>query len=246
MSPILPLLFITICLSCNSPRVNNMSATNNTLSSKEKKEGWELLFDGVSTNRWHSYGHTTVSKAWVVEDGILHLDPSTKKDWPANESRDIVTDDEYENFHLKLDWKISPNGNSGIIFYVKEDAAKYKNTYNTGLEMQVLDNNGHPDAKIVKHRAGDLYDLISSSKETVKPAGEWNHAEIISNKGKLNLYLNGTNVVTTILWDENWRQMVANSKFKSMAEFGSFKKGRIALQEHGDEVWYRNIKIKKL
>jgi len=91
-----------------------------------------------------------------------------------------VTDEEYENFDLKLEWKIAKNGNSGIIFFVHEDTAKYKATYETGPEMQVLDNDGHPDGKIVKHRAGDLYDLISCRKETVKPVGEWNAAEIKS------------------------------------------------------------------
>jgi hypothetical protein len=125
-----------------------------------------------------------------------------RKSKGSHGSNDLVTDDEYENYHLKLEWKISPNGNSGIIFGIKEDSTLYKNTYNTGLEMQVLDNNGHPDAKIIKHRAGDLYDLISSSG-TVKPVGEWNQAEIMVKDGKLDLFLNGTNVVSTTLWDEN-------------------------------------------
>ena len=110
----------------------------------------------------------------------------------------------------------------------------------------MLDNDGHPDGKIIKHRAGDLYDLIKSSSEPVKPVGEWNAVEIISNKGKLEIFLNGTNVVTTIMWDDNWRQLIAGSKFKDMPDFGTFKKGRIALQDHGNTVWYRNIKIKKL
>ena len=112
--------------------------------------------------------------------------------------------------------------------------------------MQVLDNERHPDAKIPKHRAGDLYDLISSSQETVKPAGEWNHAEVKVQNGKLDLYLNGTNVVSTTMWDDNWKKMVAGSKFKSMPDFGTFKKGHIALQDHGNAVWYKNIKIKQL
>jgi hypothetical protein len=246
MYKLLVLLSVTMVASCNSSKVSNMSVADNKLSSKEKSEGWELLFDGTTTSRWHTYGHTAVGPSWVPEDGALHLNPAIKGSEAPGDSKDIVSDDEYDNFHFKVDWKIAPNGNSGIIFFVKEDALKYKATYNTGPEMQVLDNNGHPDAKIIKHRAGDLYDLISSSKETVKPVGEWNHVEIISNKGKLDLFLNGTNIVSTTMWDENWRQMVANSKFKTMAGFGTFKKGKIALQEHGDEVWYKNIKIKKL
>jgi hypothetical protein len=112
--------------------------------------------------------------------------------------------------------------------------------------MQVLDNAGHRDAKIIKHRAGDLYDLISSSSEPVKPAGEWNQVEIVSNQGKLDFTLNGTKVVSTTLWDDNWKKMVAGSKFKTMSDFGTFKKGKIALQDHGDAVCYRNIMIKKL
>jgi hypothetical protein len=110
----------------------------------------------------------------------------------------------------------------------------------------VLDNNGHPDGKIKKHRAGDLYDLISSSSEPVKPVGEWNQAEIKIDHAKLDLFLNGVNVVSTTLWDDNWNKLVAGSKFKSMPGFAKFHSGKIGLQDHGNEVWYRNVMIKKL
>ncbi len=213
----------------------------NTLTAKEKEEGWQLLFDGKTTKGWHGYGKGSgIGSSWVIADSSLHLD-STVKD-----GGDIVTNDEFENFHLKLDWKIAVNGNSGIIFYVKEDTSKYKYPYYTGPEMQVLDNAGHPDAKIPKHRAGDLYDLIACSKETVKPALQWNRVEIIADKGKLDFMLNGEKVVSTTLWDDNWKQLVAGSKFKAWPDFGTFKKGRIDLQDHGNNVWYRNIKIKRL
>jgi hypothetical protein len=219
---------------------------DNSLSNEEKNQGWTLLFDGKTTKGWHTYGYNSVGKAWNIHDGSLHLDVANQKDWPADESKDILTDAEYDNFHLQVDWKLAKKGNSGIIFYVKEDKAKYRNTYETGLEMQVLDNQGHPDAKIHKHRAGDLYDLIPSSAEVVKPAEEWNHAEIICKDGKVDFYLNGVHIVTANLWDDNWKQMVANSKFKTMPDFGTFKKGKIALQEHREEVWFKNIKIRKL
>ena len=215
---------------------------NPLLTSEEQKEGWQLLFDGSSTDGWHNYGGGPVGYAWKVTDGTLHFDGSLKKDTIA---QDIVTNDEFENFDLKLEWKADTNGNSGIMFYVVEDTA-HRRPYWTGPEMQVLDNNGHPDAKIAKHRAGDLYDLISSSKETVKPALEWNQAEIKAVNGKLDFYLNGENIVSTTMWDENWNKMIAGSKFKQWPGFGTFKKGRICLQDHGDKVWFRNIKIKKM
>lgn len=206
------------------------------------QKGFEPLFDGKTTAGWHTYGKTEVGSAWKVDDGTLHFDPSLKG---TNGDGDIITNKEYSNFHLKLEWKISKNGNSGIIFNVNEDP-KYAATYSTGPEMQVLDNNGHPDAKITKHRAGDLYDLISCSEETVKPVGEWNKAEIISNKGKLTFILNGTKVVSTTMWDDNWKSLIAGSKFAKWEGFGVFKSGKIALQDHGNAVWYRNIKIKEL
>ena len=219
---------------------------NNTLTDAQKGEGWQLLFDGQSLGSWHKYGNEPVGAAWKVVDGTITLDTSSKKDGKVVGGGDIVTNEEFENFHLKLEWRISLGGNSGIMFYVHEDSTKYKNTYHTGPEMQVLDNNGHNDAKFPKHRAGDLYDLISSSKETVRPVGEWNQVEIKALNGKLDFWLNGENIVSTTLWDDNWKQMVANSKFKQWPDFGTYKKGRIALQDHDNLVSYRNIMIRRL
>lgn len=223
----------------------NVTPAVNTLTDAEKQEGWQLLFDGTTKNGWHIYNKKSDGAAWKLEDGALWLDSTYKVDGKRAGGGDLVTDEEYENFELSLEWKIGKGGNSGIIFLVKEDA-KYDATYFTGPEMQVLDNTGHSDASIVKHRAGDLYDLITASPETVKPAGEWNEVRIIINKGALEFYLNGSKVVTTTLWDDNWKKMVAASKFKAWKDFGTFKSGRIALQDHGDPVWYRNIKIRKL
>lgn len=218
--------------------------TNNNplLTPDEQKDGWQLLFDGLSITGWHNYGGGPLGTEWKVSEGALLFDGPAKKDTIA---QDIITDEEYENFDLKLEWKVDTGGNSGIMFYVHEDSA-YRRPYWTGPEMQVLDNNGHPDAKISKHRAGDLYDLIRCSKETVKPALEWNQVEIKSVNGKLDFFLNGENVVSTTMWNDNWKKMIAASKFKQWPDFGTFKKGRICLQDHGDKVWFRNIKIRKL
>jgi hypothetical protein len=225
----------------------NMNSTkqSNTIDDN----GWVNLFDGKTTNGWHSYGKDHPGTAWKVEDGILHLDGASKKNSNAD-GGDLVTNEEYENFDLKLEWKISSKGNSGVIFYVKEDPFKFESTYNSGPEMQVLDNGsattlGHSDAKLYTHRAGDLYDLLAS-KEAAKPAGEWNLAEIICNKGKLDFYLNGVHTLSTTMWNDTWWKMIAISKFKDMKDFGTFKKGKIALQDHGDDVWFRNIRIKKM
>ncbi|MEN2416304.1 3-keto-disaccharide hydrolase [Flavobacterium mesophilum] len=206
------------------------------------QKGFKPLFDGKTTKGWHSYGKQTAGAGWKVEDGVLHFDPQAAKN---GEGGDLVTNAAFANFHLKLDWKVAPKSNSGIIFYVNENPVIYQNTYSTGLEMQVLDNDGHPDGKIMKHRSGDLYDLIQSKSEPVKPVGEWNTAEIISKNGKLTLILNGVIVVETMLWDDNFKKLITGSKFAGWPDFGTFKKGKIALQDHGDNVWYRNIMIKE-
>lgn len=222
------------------------TALNPGLTEEEKKDGWQLLFDGSTTKGWHKYGAKQTGEAWKADSGALFLDASLREDWQIKGGGDIVTDEEYENFDLKLEWKIDTCGNSGIILFINEDTAKYKWGWETGPEMQVLDNKCNHDATIIKHRAGDLYDLISCSKETVKPALEWNQVEIKSLNGKLDFWLNGENVVSTMLWDDNWKKLVAGSKFKAMPDFGTYRKGRIGLQDHGYNVWYRNIKIKKM
>ncbi|MGN6616411.1 MAG: 3-keto-disaccharide hydrolase [Ilyomonas sp.] len=240
--------FCLCFIACNSSG-NEGSTADSTLGittgePNTNDTAWVSLFDGQTLQGWHTYGQTSPGSAWSVDSGAIHLDAFNKSN--EKDRGDLVTDQEFTNFDLELDWKISNNGNSGIIFYVQEDTTKYKNTYNSGIEMQVLDNAGHPDAKIIKHRAGDIYDLITSSPETVKPAGEWNHVEIRSQNGKLDCYLNGTQVISTELWTDEWKKLVANSKFKNMPGFGTFKTGHIVLQDHGDEVWYKNIRIKRL
>ncbi|MGH2562864.1 MAG: 3-keto-disaccharide hydrolase [Ginsengibacter sp.] len=225
-------------------------AQDNTLTPQEKKDGWKLLFDGKTTNGWHSYGKETATKAWNVKDGTIYLDAEAQKKLDSTEKGDLVTNNEYENFDLKLDWKIGFKGNSGVIFYIHEDAAKYHDTYNTGMEMQVLDNGtpiklGHSDAKLYTHRAGDLYDLLAS-KEADHLRGEWNHIEIKCVNGKLDFYMNGVHTLSTTLWNDYWRKMIAISKFKNMNDFGTFKEGKISLQDHDEDVWFKNIKIKRL
>lgn len=216
------------------------SFAQNKLTSAEKKDGWKLLFDGTSTKGWHVFNNKSNGAAWKFADGELYLDASSK------EGRgDLITDSEYENYELQLEWKVSACANSGILFNVVEDP-KYAAVYYTGPEMQVLDNSCHPDAKIIKHRAGDLYDLISCSEETVNPAGEWNQARLVSNKANYEFWLNGKKLVTFTMHDAAWDAMVANSKFKAMPDFGKSLKGHIALQDHGDKVSFRNIKIKEL
>ena len=219
----------------------------NTLTNAEVKEGWKLLFDGTTTAGWHTFKKTTIGKSWIVQDDALMLDARKNPDgsWQAPDGGDIVTADEYENFELNLEWKISPCGNSGIIFNVVE-SPEYDYVWKTGPEMQVLDNSCHPDTRFVSHRAGDLYDMIPCQYVTVRPAGEWNQVRLIKNKGKVEHWLNGIKVVEYEMYTDQWKQMIAGSKFKDMPGFGLAPKGKIALQDHGDKVWYRNIKIKEI
>jgi hypothetical protein len=228
--------------ACNSTEEEKKEETT---TANQSTDEWTKLFDGVSTAGWHKYGSNVAPSAWKIADSALYLDTSGRQGGQMN-GGDLVSDEEFENFHLKLEWKIAGGGNSGIIFYTNEDTAKYKYPWETGPEVQVVDNDGHPDGKFPKHRAGDLYDLIECSKVTVKAVGQWNLAEIRSLNGKLDIFLNGENVVSTMMWDDNWKKLIAGSKFKDMPGFGIFKKGHIVLQDHGDMVWYRNIVIRKL
>jgi cytochrome c len=223
-------------------------ATDNTLTEAEKAAGWQLLFDGQGTTGWHNWGKTTVGKSWIINDNAIHLDakPNPEGHWQAPDGGDIITAEEYENYELSLDWKIGACGNSGIIYNIVEDPSKYEYVWQTGPEMQVLDNACHPDSKFPKHRAGDLYDMIACKHETVKPAGQWNHVRIIIKNGKVEHWLNDRCVVRFTMFDESWRKLIAGSKFNEMPGFGKARKGRIALQDHGDPVWYKNIKIRKL
>lgn len=220
-------------------------AQDNTLSKKEMKAGWKLLFDGKSLAGWHNFKSDIIGEAWSVTDGSIHLNKTQQEGFQVKGGGDIVTQGEFENFEFQLEWKIAPCGNSGIIFNVVE-APEYQYVWQTGPEMQVLDNTCHPDAKIEKHRAGNLYDLIQSPTESVKPANEWNQVKIISNKGMLVLWLNGVKQVETEMYTPAWETLIKGSKFKDMPGFGKSRKGKISLQDHGDLVWYKNIKIKEL
>lgn len=239
MKNLLIAFFPVALLACN-PAAKTTSSSG---ESAKKNDGWQVLFDGDSKNSWHIYNNKSDGAAWKVQNGILYLDPAAKQSGAGG--GDLVTNDEFENFDLKLEWKIDSAGNSGIIFLIQEDP-KYTASYLTGPEMQIIDNNGHRDAKINKHRAGDLYDLIAGTPENVRPWGQWNQIELIINKGQLEFYQNCIKVVSTTMWDDNWKKLIAGSKFKNWAGFGMFQKGRIALQDHGNGVAFRNIQIKQL
>lgn len=202
---------------------------------------WMALFDGKTLSGWHSYLTDEALPQWKVIGGEITL--------TEGGGRDLVTDKEFENFELELDWKIEEGGNSGIIYRVHEDP-EYTATYLTGMEMQVLDNWRHPDAKMGlngNRTAGSLYDMIPPSDTTaVNPAGKWNRVKIIVNNGIAEHYLNGKKVVSYTFVGPEWEKRVSESKFRNWTGFGKFTSGHIALQDHGNQVWYRNIRIREL
>lgn len=220
----------------------------NTLTEAEKAGGWKLLFDGQSTRGWHCWKKKTVGASWVIEDGALKLNAVPQPDGKlqTEDGGDLVTDSEFEDYELRLEWKISPCGNSGVMFNVIE-AEQYDYPWQTGPEVQIIDNTCHPDARFVSHRAGCLYDLVPVKYETVKPAGEWNKVRILIRNGKGRFWLNGRQVVEFEMFNGQWERMIQNSKFKDMPDFGKARKGRICLQDHNDAVvWFRNIKIREI
>lgn len=207
----------------------------NTLTPAEQRAGWKLLFNGRDLTGWRGYKKPAPPGNWSVEDGAITLN---------GVGSDLMTDAEYGPFELTFDWKISKNGNSGVIYLIKETDAP--NTYNTGPEYQVLDNDGHSDGKFPLHRAGAIYDLVVPKEGLTKPVGEWNQGRIVVRKDKIEHWLNGQLAAQSSYGDEAWRKLVAGSKFKTMDDFGKAASGHISLQYHGDRVWYRNIKIRKL
>lgn len=218
---------------------------HNSLTEDERKQGWTLLFDGKTTQGWRGYQAQAIGSAWQVADGSLHLNPEEKADWQTVGGGDLVTDKIYENYELMLEWKLAPGGNSGLIYGVVESK---ENAYvwQTGTEYQLLDNTGHPDGAIKSHRAGDLYDLIPSQFVAVNPGGEWNRTRLVVNKGRVEHWLNGYKVVDYDRTQPEWLALIAKSKFNDMPGFGRSLKGHIALQDHGDPVWFRNIRLREL
>lgn len=243
----LPLIMLLL-VSCTSQPKN----TINQLTKKEKADGWVLLFDGKTAEGWRNYNKTTFPNGWdITEDGNLHCPGSGRGEAGGKDRGDIIYGaKKFGNFHLKLEWKISKGGNSGI-FYLGQESPSLDHIYKTAPEMQVLDNENHPDAKAGtagNRQAGSLYDLYPAVPQNAKPAGEWNSVEIKVYKGSVWHIQNGEVVVEYHLWTPEWNQLVANSKFPKLnpnwADVAT--EGYIGLQDHGDDVWFRNIKIKEL
>jgi len=237
----LAILAITIA-SCKQVKKESNEAAPE-LSEVNKESEWISLFDGTSFDKWRGYLTDSMYPEWSIEDGAMVFTPS------ENGGKNIITKDTFTNFELSLEWKISEGGNSGIFWGVFEDP-KYSEAYQTGPEIQVLDNERHPDALANPkfHQAGALYDMVQPAHDVCKPAGEWNVCVLKvnheTNEGSVTL--NGTEIVSFPVHGEQWDNMVENSKFKGWDGFGKHQTGHIGLQDHGDKVSFKNIKIKKL
>lgn len=240
------LCFATIFMACKKEKTTDTVPTgnsNDTTKVVAVENEWEILFDGTSYDKWRGYQSDSIYAEWTIEDGAMAFIPGEEG------GKNIITKEKYTDFILSLDWKVSEGGNSGIFWSVFEDP-KFKEAYETGPEIQVLDNEKHPDSNVAggTHKAGSLYDMIACPDEHVNPAGAWNTCILevnhTTNMGKVTM--NGTEVMTFPVHGEAWDNMVSKSKFKDWKGFGKYRTGHIGLQDHSDKVWFRNIKIKKL
>ena len=208
-----------------------------TMTVDEINGGFRLLFDGETFQGWHGYAGSDMTNRWLISDGALAINPHSDK------HSDLVTDEKYQNFELRLDWNISAGGNSGIMFNVAE-TPEFNNPWKTGPEIQILDDENHKDSSD-GHRTGDLYDLVPRKEAMGNPAGEWNETRLLVEDGLVRHWLNGSVTFEVQMGSPEWDKLVAKSKFKSKPGFGTYRRGHIVLQDHGDVVRFRNIRIRE-
>ncbi len=211
--------------------------THNTLTDAEKAAGWTLLFDGKSPSGWHGFKSKGFPEKWAVKDGTLFRQAS------EGEGPDIVTDGEYKDFEFSCDWRVGKGGNSGIMYHCDEE---HQYSWQTGPEMQILDDGVHADGKKPKTRAGTMYDVVACAVDVSRPAGEWNHARVVVKGTHVEHWLNGFKVVDIDTASEAYNKAVAESKWAKSKDYNSKPTGHIALQDHGDEVSFRDVKVRDL
>jgi len=247
------LVLLAIAISCTSTEEEKkIIIKHNTLTEAEKADGWELLFDGESFVGWRGIGIEGIPKGhWKIEDGAIKKIASgnvpTLPDGQPAKGGDLMTDRTFKNFEFSFEWKISEAGNSGVKYNVIEEVSiKNESTSALGFEYQVLDDDKHSDNLNPTHRSASLYDMIEAKGKTTKPVGEFNSAKIIFNNGHGEHWLNGVKVVEYDNNSEKFNELFKKSKYHKHADFTEHKDAHIILQDHGDNCWYRNIKIKQL
>ena len=213
----------------------NQLASGDLAGTKAAQE--EILFDGKSMDNFRGYKEEAIDKSWKIEDGTMHFDGS------KGDRHDIITKKEYGSFVLTFEWKVSEGGNSGVMYRVKQGD---KAPYYTGVEYQVLDNDKHKDGKNRLTSAASIYALYPPGDKQPKAVGEWNTSKIVADGDKVEHWLNGDKVAEAEIGSDAWNKEIASSKFATWEKFAKNKRGHIAFQDHGDKVWYRNIKIKAM
>ena len=203
--------------------------------------GWSPLFNGTSLEGWRAYKRPDATGTrWRVENGTLTLPPNDGKD--TRGARDIISTDTFDRFELTWEWRISTGGNSGVKYFVLEDQDAA-----IGHEYQIIDDERHPDAKIgIERQTASFYDVLSPANRKIQPAGTWNQSRVLANGSTVEHWLNGGKVLSYELDSPALRAAIADSKFKDIGRFGKLQKGHLLLQDHGDQVWYRNIRIRRL
>ena len=231
----------TVLLACGvNVNAADQSQLPNALTEAEKQAGWRLLFDGKTTAGWRGYKMEKTPPGWQAIDGVLVRVSGGVGGKGAGGGDDIVTTEEFENFDLQLEWKVRKNGNSGVLDHVSEEPVT---AWHFAPEVQILDNTAHRTRSKLE-LAGACYDLYAPSKDATKPPGEWNQMRILVNGAHVEHWMNGEKIAEYELWSDDWEKRVKASKFGKMPGYGRAKRGHLVLQDHGNLVWYRNIKVK--